>query len=943
VSEQNPLDADRFGPGAQIAGYRLEEQIGSGGMAVVYRAHDIRLDRSVALKILAPELARDRGFRQRFIRESRAAAAVDHPNIIPIFEAGEASGVLFIAMRYVQGRDVRTLLDREGTLPAAHAAYVIAQMASALDAAHARGLVHRDVKPANMLLDEAAGSGQRDHIYLSDFGLSKQSLAAADLTSAGQFLGTLDYVAPEQIEGRPVDGRADLYSLACAAFEMLSGAPPFNRDQRMAVLWAQLSESPPRLSARRPDLPPAVDEVMAKALAKSPVDRYAKCMDFAVALRAACGLAPDDAAGSRTRPAPAQTRVTPPRPSRSATEVATPARAAGTAERSGADSGTAGSDTPEPGHAVPGIPAAGFSAPDAPVPDVAAGADAAVPGAASPVSAAAPEGAEPGSDTPGSDTPGSTAGTARGGWETADRPPTEPAGGPSSGRGPRVGGGVASGEGATEAVGLPPVRPAGPGRQAFAGREAAARREAAPGREPAGWEAAAGEMGAAREPSTGELASAGQETAPGRPAGSFRPASAGPPHQPLADTAGTPPPGRPWIRSRAALVAACAAVVGLGGAALAIHAAGGKGKTGQAVALTAPGCSTATAAAQPLAKVHRAMVALDGKPYAVAMTPNGRWTFVTLGQSVAVLRNSGSLAPSLVRTIAVPNANGESLTHDGRYLVVASGSGAFVLDVAKAEQGSQDAVMGKLFAPGGHGGYSIQVAVSPDDRFVFVTLMAQNRLAVFNLQTAFTKGFNLPDFVGFVPLGVKPVDVRVSSDRRWLYVTSETRTASTQQGTLAVLDLHKAETKPDSSVVATVNAGCSPVRAINSADGSVVWVTARASDEVLAFSGQKLLSDPQHALIARVRAGAAPVGLTFVNNGKRIVVANSNSPGVKGATSNLTVIDTAAALAGRPALLGVVQSGDLPLQFAVAPDGETLLVTNSDSRQLEAVNTGDLP
>ena len=223
MSDQIPRDAGDFAPGAQVAGYRLEEQIGSGGMAVVYRAHDIRLDRRVALKILAPELARDQAFRQRFMRESRAAAAVDHPNIIPIFEAGEASGVLFIAMRYVKGRDLRTLLDREGTLPAAYVAYIITQMASALDAAHARGLVHRDVKPANMLLDAAAGGDRRDHVYLSDFGLSKQALAAADITSAGQFLGTLDYVAPEQIEGRPVDGRADLYALACAAFEMLCG------------------------------------------------------------------------------------------------------------------------------------------------------------------------------------------------------------------------------------------------------------------------------------------------------------------------------------------------------------------------------------------------------------------------------------------------------------------------------------------------------------------------------------------------------------------------------------------------------------------------------------------------------------------------------------------------------------------------------------------------
>ena len=173
--------------GSQIAGDRIVEQIGRGGMAVVYRARDIRLDRWVALKILAPDLARDQVFRQRFIRESRAAAAVDHPNIIPIFEAGEADGVLFIAMRYVGGQDVRSLLDRVGALPAERAAGIVTQVASALDAAHACGLVHRDVKPANMLLDDRAESGAADHVYLSDFGVSKQSEATSNLPAPGNW------------------------------------------------------------------------------------------------------------------------------------------------------------------------------------------------------------------------------------------------------------------------------------------------------------------------------------------------------------------------------------------------------------------------------------------------------------------------------------------------------------------------------------------------------------------------------------------------------------------------------------------------------------------------------------------------------------------------------------------------------------------------------------
>ncbi|HEY4853561.1 MAG TPA: protein kinase, partial [Streptosporangiaceae bacterium] len=294
VGEEFRSAFGNFGPGSQVASYRIVEQIGRGGMAVVYRARDIRLDRWVALKILAPDLALDQVFRQRFIRESRAAAAVDHPNIIPIFEAGEAEGVLFIAMRFVSGQDVRSLLDREGTLPAARATGIVAQVASALDAAHACGLVHRDVKPANMLLSDMAKRGTADHVYLSDFGVSKQSDSTSSLTSTGQLVGTLDYLAPEQVEGRPVDGRTDVYALACAAFEMLAGVPPFKRDQSMAVLWAQLSAPPPLLTSRRPDLPPAVDHVMAKALAKSPNDRYDRCLDFASSLQGACGLAHRD-------------------------------------------------------------------------------------------------------------------------------------------------------------------------------------------------------------------------------------------------------------------------------------------------------------------------------------------------------------------------------------------------------------------------------------------------------------------------------------------------------------------------------------------------------------------------------------------------------------------------------------------------------------------------
>jgi serine/threonine protein kinase len=282
-------------PGEQVAGYQIEAPIGRGGMAVVYRALDLRLGRQVALKVLAPHLGEDEAFRQRFIRESRAAAGVEHPHIIPVFEAGEADGVLFIAMRYVAHGDVRNLIDREGRVSTARTAAITAQVASALDAAHARGLVHRDVKPGNVLLAESGANGE-DHVYLSDFGLSKHSLAASTLTATGQFMGTLDYVSPEQIQGHPADGRADQYALACTAVEMLSGSPPFRRDESMALLWAQLEAPPPPLTDRRPDLP-SVDAVIQRALAKSPDDRYPTCTAFASALRAACDA---DLAGMRT-------------------------------------------------------------------------------------------------------------------------------------------------------------------------------------------------------------------------------------------------------------------------------------------------------------------------------------------------------------------------------------------------------------------------------------------------------------------------------------------------------------------------------------------------------------------------------------------------------------------------------------------------------------------
>jgi hypothetical protein len=274
----------RLVPGSQLAGYVIEEQVGAGGMAVVFRARDAVLGRLAALKVLSPALAADQEFRARFLRESRAVASVEEPHIIPVYGAGEVDGVLYIATKFVPGGDLADVMERAGgALEPGRAVTFIEQVAAALDAAHAAGLVHRDVKPGNILVDAAPGRGE--HAYLSDFGLSKKSMAASGLTATGTFLGTPDYCAPEQIRGLPVDGRGDQYSLACMAFALLTGNLPFRRQETMATLFAHLNDPVPPLSAYRGDLPPGTDAVLARGLAKQPQDRYDQCGEFAAALR----------------------------------------------------------------------------------------------------------------------------------------------------------------------------------------------------------------------------------------------------------------------------------------------------------------------------------------------------------------------------------------------------------------------------------------------------------------------------------------------------------------------------------------------------------------------------------------------------------------------------------------------------------------------------------
>jgi serine/threonine-protein kinase len=280
--------------GSELAGYRIERVLGRGGMSVVYLAHDLRLKRNVALKLLAPELAEDEGFRVQFLRESQLAASLDHPNVVPVYEAGEVDGLLYIAMRYVLGTDLKALLGAEGALAPERALVLVGQVASALDAAHERGLVHRDVKQSNVLLTGRPG---KEHCYLADFGLST-SASDRSVADARQIVGTIDYVAPEQIRGVEVDGRADVYSLACLLYECLVGDVPFRRPSDVAVIYAHLEEPAPKASERAPTLPAAMDAVFERGTAKLPDERWQTCAALVEGARSALG---DGAARVRVR------------------------------------------------------------------------------------------------------------------------------------------------------------------------------------------------------------------------------------------------------------------------------------------------------------------------------------------------------------------------------------------------------------------------------------------------------------------------------------------------------------------------------------------------------------------------------------------------------------------------------------------------------------------
>jgi hypothetical protein len=313
----------KLGSGSVFAGYRIENLLDRGGMGVVYKAVDVDLERTVALKIIAPEHTQDATAVARFKAEARLAASLEHPNIVPIHRGGEEDGILYLAMRFVPGTNLRHVIDR-GPMDLPRIARIVTDIGDALDAAHALGLVHRDVKPANILV---SGEPEHEHVYLTDFGLTKRLGSVGALTRTGSWVGTPDYVAPEQIQGHTVDCRADIYSLGCVLYEMLTGDVAYPKDTDVAKLWAHVADPPPMPSAQRPDLVDAFDEVVARATAKDPADRYPTAGDLATAVRRAVA----EQQAKHEREAAQATELATEAPAAAVAAAAVPSSEAGTA------------------------------------------------------------------------------------------------------------------------------------------------------------------------------------------------------------------------------------------------------------------------------------------------------------------------------------------------------------------------------------------------------------------------------------------------------------------------------------------------------------------------------------------------------------------------------------------------------------------------------------
>ena len=392
-------------------------------------------------------------------------------------------------------------------------------------------------------------------------------------------------------------------------------------------------------------------------------------------------------------------------------------------------------------------------------------------------------------------------------------------------------------------------------------------------------------------------------------------------------------------RSRATIAVGCVAVLAAGGGFFLFGRGNGTGTPSHTTALALPGCTTAVAKAPQLHQLASQMSGLGGQPFDVATRPGFAFVSFTNGR-LAVLSTAKSPASTL-STAQVPLGSlGETLTPDQGHLVVSGSSGLTVYQVSALEQGSTTA-LGSLSSPGQK--HAAEVAVTPDGRFAFVTYQTTHNVGVFNLQRALSSGFSPADLVGLIPVPPEPIGIALSPDGRYAYVTSAGQGNSSAGGGLSIVDVRTAEADPAKAVVKRVAAGCGPSRVITSADGQQVWVTVSNSNALLAFSAAKLLSDPQHALLARQAVGAVPLGLTMVDHGTRIVIADSDRGKPAGGASNLAVVNVQDALAHRPALLGYVASGQQPRQFALLPGGGTLLVTNTGSQQLQAVNLAHLP
>jgi DNA-binding beta-propeller fold protein YncE len=375
----------------------------------------------------------------------------------------------------------------------------------------------------------------------------------------------------------------------------------------------------------------------------------------------------------------------------------------------------------------------------------------------------------------------------------------------------------------------------------------------------------------------------------------------------------------------------------------AVRAGAGSSAVARFASSTGGACSTAVARGRQLAGVKTAFVSTAGGPNGVVSTPDGKFSFLWLSSDHEAVFSDRAFAPASARLIAMPaglGVMGQTVTADGRYLLAASGDGAVVVSVQRAEDGRSNPVLGTLSAgsgSSGFGGFAINVVTAPDSAHAFVTVEYSHEIAVFDLRAAIASGFHGSHLLGTIPIPGLSVGLALSPDGKWLYATSEAGGGQTDPGAVSVIDVGRAEQEPSKAVVATAAAGaCGTVRDVVSADGQTLWVTARDSNQLLAFSTAKLRSDPSHARIAALTVGGSPEGLALVNRGQRVIVADQASNG-------LTVVNTTAALAGKPAVLGTIKTGETPRDISLEPNGTTALVTNRQSRQLEAVNLAQLP